>query len=116
MKSTLDAAATDDPGHAEPRAAWDAANLAARYQELRLLAGGEATGIAPVAPIVELGLHHEQQHQELLLTDLKHVFSCNPLRPAYQQADQMPDGPAPPLGWQAYPEGLRELGYVGRDF
>src|SRR4051794_35544312 len=36
------------------------------------------------APLIELGLHHEQQHQELLLMDIKHVFSVNPLLPAYQ--------------------------------
>ncbi len=38
---------------------------------------------AKVAPLVELGLHHEQQHQELLVTDVKHIFGCNPLRPPY---------------------------------
>lgn len=44
-----------------------------------------------VAHVITLGLHHEQQHQELLLTDIKHVFSCNPLRPAVSRSLQRPD-------------------------
>jgi ergothioneine biosynthesis protein EgtB len=49
---------------------------------LALLDGG-ADCVARVAPVVELGLHHEQQHQELLVTDVKYNLSVNPLRPAY---------------------------------
>ncbi|MFP5488636.1 MAG: ergothioneine biosynthesis protein EgtB, partial [Acidimicrobiia bacterium] len=50
--------------------------------------------------LVELGLHHEQQHQELLLMDIKHVLSINPLRPTYAR-DCTPDGAPTPLTWTA---------------
>ncbi|MGH7790394.1 MAG: DinB family protein, partial [Candidatus Binatia bacterium] len=52
---------------------------------LALLAQGNGR-VEPLAAVIELGLHHEQQHQELLLTDAKHLLSLNPLRPAYQPA------------------------------
>ncbi|GAB6195593.1 ergothioneine biosynthesis protein EgtB [Lysobacter xanthus] len=65
---------------------------------------------APLRQRIELGLQHEQQHQELLLTDLLHAFSCNPLRPAYR--DDLPArGPAAgPLGWQRFDEAIVEIG------
>ena len=47
-----------------------------------------------LAALVELGLQHEQQHQELILTDMKHLLSCNPLRPVYRQALAAHAGPA----------------------
>ncbi len=63
-----------------------------------------------IAQVLELGLHHEQQHQELLLMDIKHLFSCNPLRPAYRHTPQRPQETAAALRWLSYGEGLTRLG------
>ena len=68
-----------------------------------------------IAPVVELGFHHEQQHQELLLMDIKHVLSVNPLRPVYAGA------PAPltepdRAGWVDVEGGLVEIGHEGAGF
>ena len=71
-------------------------------------AGGADSGA--VADVVEVGLHHEQQHQELMVTDLKHVFSVNPLRPALRDRVEGPSEDPGPLGWRAFGAGVRELG------
>ncbi len=65
----------------------------------------------------ELGLHHEQQHQELILTDIHHALWCNPLRPAYVEAphDTPRTGPGS-VGWIPFGEGLVEIGHDGRGF
>jgi ergothioneine biosynthesis protein EgtB len=67
------------------------------------------------ADVVTLGLSHEQQHQELLLTDLKHALAANPLRPAYR-AVSPPVGPAPPLAWIPFPAGVASIGHDGDGF
>ena len=79
---------------------------------------GEATdaGWSAVAPLVELGLHHEQQHQELILMDIKHVFFANPLRPAYRPRPHSPATEAAPLDWIDFDGGLVEIGHVGKGF
>lgn len=63
-----------------------------------------------IAFLVELGLNHEQQHQELLLMDIKHVFSVNPLLPTYREATAKPTGETPTLSWQRYEEGIYRFG------
>jgi len=80
---------------------------------LRLLdAGAPSTAL----DVVELGLHHEQQHQELVLTDLKHAFSRNPLRPAYRERAPEAPGRAQPARWIVFDAGLREIGHAGQGF
>jgi ergothioneine biosynthesis protein EgtB len=69
-----------------------------------------------IAPLVELGLHHEQQHQELILMDIKHVFSLNPLLPAYQPPRRRAPGVAVPLGWVDFDGGLVQIGHATVDF
>jgi ergothioneine biosynthesis protein EgtB len=70
----------------------------------------------PAFPLIELGLQHEQQHQELVLTDIKHVFWMNPLRPAYSATAPEPARPAPPLEWEGVSEGLYHIGHSGPGF
>ena len=76
----------------------------------KLLNTADISGDA--ARLVELGINHEQQHQELLITDIKHAFWTNPLRPAYQRARSAADAPpeAPPQKPQGYEAGLSEVG------
>ena len=66
--------------------------------------------------IAELGLHHEQQHQELILTDIKHVFSCNKLLPCYTPASPVPVKSAPPLGWADFAGGIVPIGHAKEGF
>ncbi|MBK1733007.1 ergothioneine biosynthesis protein EgtB [Thiococcus pfennigii] len=72
---------------------------------------------ATVTERLRIGLHHEQQHQELLLTDIKHHFAHNPLRPAYRADLPRAEPSAPePLRWQAFEGGLIEIGAAGAGF
>ena len=66
--------------------------------------------------LVELGTHHEEQHQELLLTDVKHLFSCNPLRPAYQKTWPLTPIHGRAMGWIGVRGGAREIGHEGSAF
>jgi ergothioneine biosynthesis protein EgtB len=69
--------------------------------------------------LVELGIHHEQQHQELLLTDILHLFSCNPTLPAYWPEPVLRDTSSSgvaPLGWIEGPSGIQSIGHGGDSF
>ncbi len=67
-------------------------------------------------PLVELGIHHEQQHQELMLTDVLHLFSLNPLKPAWRDLPQPPRRTAAASGWLHRPGGRDTLGHHGEGF
>jgi ergothioneine biosynthesis protein EgtB len=81
--------------------------------ELLKQAGPESA--ASIEPLVVLGLHHEQQHQELMLTDLKHILAANPLRPIYREAAVRPSA-ARELSWFDYSGGVVEIGFDGAGF
>jgi ergothioneine biosynthesis protein EgtB len=68
------------------------------------------------APIITLGIHHEQQHQELMLTDIKHVFSENPLYPVYRERSAQVSAPVPLIKWLSFKAGVFEIGHNGDGF
>ena len=63
-----------------------------------------------------LGLNHEQQHQELLLTDIKHVFAQSPLRPRYRELPTALTDQAGAISWHSFEEGIQEIGHHGSGF
>ncbi|MGN6515387.1 MAG: ergothioneine biosynthesis protein EgtB [Rhizomicrobium sp.] len=66
--------------------------------------------------LTALGLHHEQQHQELMLTDIKHAFWCNPLLPAYRPAAPRAASSTPAMNWIAHPGGIVSVGHASDTF
>ncbi len=83
----------------------------------QLLDSADQALLEEMEPVFTIGLHHEQQHQELLVTDIKHVFSQNPLHPVFREQDE----PAEELliaaaGYVDFAETILEIGHGGRDF
>jgi ergothioneine biosynthesis protein EgtB len=78
--------------------------------------------LAAIAPLVEVGLHHEQQHQELMLTDILHAFAQNPIPPAYDPSWRFPastrtgDASRPGDEWVDLNEGIHSIGHAGETF
>ncbi|HTW71830.1 MAG TPA: ergothioneine biosynthesis protein EgtB [Acetobacteraceae bacterium] len=79
---------------------------------LRLLPHSDAAATS----LIELGLNHEQQHQELLLTDMLHAFAQNPLAPAVLPDWRAPAGAAPPTRFVGFSGGIARIGYQGNGF
>ncbi len=67
------------------------------------------------AQIVETGIQHEQQHQELILTDIKYLFSCNPLWPVYRAVPNAAAQVRRAVGWSRYEGDVVEVGYSGQE-
>ena len=76
----------------------------------------EHPGDGPVAWLVELGIQHEQQHQELLLMDIKHVLSRNPCLPAYDVVDMPGPSASHDPTWTEHPGGTYDVGHSGPGF
>jgi ergothioneine biosynthesis protein EgtB len=82
-----------------------------------LVSSADAETLSKMAPVIELGLNHEQQHQELIVTDIKYTLSMNPLHPAYlADAAASGDGSAPPSAWRTFPGGVHCIGHEGDGF
>ena len=86
-----------------------------QIEELLESAGEEM--LEEIEPVFIIGLHHEQQHQELLVTDIKNVFSHNPLHPIFRQRKEAVGSPeAAPANYVDFAETIFEIGHDGRDF
>jgi ergothioneine biosynthesis protein EgtB len=66
--------------------------------------------------LIELGLHHEQQHQELLVTDIKYILGHNPLFPVYKTGHNLVNGINTETGFLQIPEGVYDIGFAGDGF
>ncbi len=86
---------------------------------LQLLADDKSADCDEILQRTRLGIHHEQQHQELFFTDLKYSFSCNPTNPVYQPCAapeyRAEDAPLP-AAWQEFAGGVCNVGYQGKGF
>jgi ergothioneine biosynthesis protein EgtB len=71
---------------------------------------------ATTGQVVILGLNHEQQHQELILSDVKHVLACNPLHPVYRSPCSSLSAAHPSPQWQTFSAGLVTIGHAGLKF
>src|SRR5207249_10955436 len=81
-----------------------------------LVASASEELLDEVGPIITLGIHHEQQHQELLVTDIKHVFAQNPLHPVFRIPTQEKSEVPPQMMFIDFDETVANIGYRGNGF
>lgn len=87
-----------------------------RHVDLRLAEMPPRDANGPIGRALAVGMHHEQQHQELVLTDIKHAFGENPLLPAFLRPVPTPlDAPAPALTWHPMDGGVHTIGRPTRE-
>ena len=82
----------------------------------RLIASADAATLEKIIPIIEIGLNHEQQHQELMITDILHAFAQNPVNPTYDLKWQMPRVRAGKGEFAELPSGIHTVGHEGEGF
>jgi len=82
----------------------------------RLVTETDDAQLAEVLRILEIGLHHEQQHQELILTDILHAFGQNPIAPVYDPNWQLPVTQTATRGFAELPSGLHSIGFEGEGY
>jgi ergothioneine biosynthesis protein EgtB len=113
------------PRHARPRRGLltrpDCARIAAYRAHVdqaveHLLASAKNSELAQILRILEIGLHHEQQHQELLLTDILHAFAGNPISPAYDAGWQAPRARSSSNEFVELPFGIHTIGFAGEGY
>lgn len=84
---------------------------------LDLLDNCSESELAQIGPVIEIGINHEQQHQELMLTDLKYLFAQNPLYPVYiPNDDSIEELGKSELTWSTFDEGIQWIGHDGKGF
>lgn len=86
------------------------------YHMIELLETIEDEILNRIAVTINIGLNHEQQHQELILTDIKNVFSFNPMKTAYNEKADNDEIEIPDINWIEFDEGIFEAGYKGNHF
>ncbi|HKK46761.1 MAG TPA: ergothioneine biosynthesis protein EgtB [Balneolaceae bacterium] len=85
-------------------------------QILNFIEQANEKDLAEFGPVIEIGNHHEQQHQELMITDFKYMFAQNPLAPVYRELDLSGGSEPDALNWIPFKEGIYKIGNKGNEY